>query len=39
MPKIMAIDIETYSNVDLLDSGVRPYIPCSTQCHAIRGSR
>lgn len=25
MPKIMAIDIETYSNVDLLDCGVRPY--------------
>lgn len=25
VPKIMAVDIETYSNVDLLDSGVRPY--------------
>ena len=25
VPKIMAVDIETYSNVDLLDCGVRPY--------------
>ena len=25
MPKIMAVDIETYSNVDLLECGVRPY--------------
>ena len=25
MPKMMAVDIETYSSVDLVSSGVRPY--------------